>query len=177
MSALDVDLKAQHISTEELLYAPGICIQSNIETSQDPFGISQFSVIASCWDRSCGLAIIVGTFIHGLGNYDAMLNDKEIHFGRRIAQFIISDSGYSQVFRSFIVATREARKVFDDTLSVAKCKAQAEVHDSVATAGSASKSVADQGYMLEQGYTPKDSRMNPTFNMTPIVSKPQCNLK
>ena len=111
----------------------------------------------------------VGTFIHGLGNYNAMQNDKEPPFGRRIAQFIIADSGYAQPFRSFRVETRSARKVFDDALRAAKCKAQAESHETVAAAVASSKLVADQGSMIEQGSTIKDYKMNPTCN----TDKPQ----
>ena len=74
-----------------------------------------------------------------------MRNDKEIPFVRRIAQFIIADSGSAQAFRSFRVATTPERKVFDDYLSAAKCKAQAESHEAIAAAVAASKLVADQG--------------------------------
>ena len=68
-----------------------------------------------------------------------MRNDKELPFGRRIAQFIISESGSAKSFRSLIMATREPREVFDDALSAAKCKSQAEYHKSVAAAFAASK--------------------------------------
>ena len=92
---------------------------------------------------SCDLALIVGSIIHGLRNYEVIQNDKELPFGRRIAQFIISDSGSAQAFRSFRVATRAARKVFYDALSAAKCKSQAEAHEAVAAAVAESKIVAD----------------------------------
>ena len=93
-----------------------------------------------------------------------MRNDKEIPFGRRIAQFNTADSGSAQSFRSFRVATRAAIKVFDDALRAAKCKSQAESHNSVAAAVSVSKLVADQGYIIDQGSTPKDPKMNPNCN-------------
>ena len=72
ISTLDVDLKLQHVSTEELSHALGILLQSNVYTSQFSFGFSRFSVIAPWCDRICDLAIIVVAYIHGLGNYDAM---------------------------------------------------------------------------------------------------------
>ena len=72
-----------------------------------------------------------------------MLNDKELHFGRRIAQFIIADSGSAQAFRAFILVTRASRKLFYDALSVAKCKAQNESHEAVASAVGESKLVSD----------------------------------
>ena len=118
---------------------------------------------------SCDLSLIVGTFIHGLGDYKAMWNDKELPFGRIIAQFIISDSDSAQAFRSFRVATRATRKVFDDALIESKCKAKSEAHEAVADAVAASESVANQGYMIDKGSTPKDPKMNPTCN----TDKPQ----
>ena len=60
---LDVDLKARYVSTEELLHALGIRLQSNVHTNQVSFGLSQFSVITPWWDRSYDLALIVGTFL------------------------------------------------------------------------------------------------------------------
>ena len=148
ISTLDVDFKEKHVSTEELSHALGTRIKSNVHTSQVTFGLSRFSVIAYLWDRSCDLALIVGTFIRGLGKYESMKNYKELPFCRRIDQFIISDSGSAQVFRSFRVATRSAIKLFDDALSAAKCKDQDEAHDSVAAAVAASKLVSDQGSII-----------------------------
>ena len=107
-----------------------------------------------------------------------MRNDKEIPFVRRIAQFIIADSGSAQAFRSLIMSTREPREVFDDALSAAKCKSQAEYHKSVAAAFAASKLVADQVYLIKQGSTPKYSKMNPTCNTdNPNNFKPTMHLK
>ena len=59
---LDVEIKAQHVSTEEISNALVIHLQSNAHTSQVSFGLSQFSVIALWWDRSCDLDLIVRTF-------------------------------------------------------------------------------------------------------------------
>ena len=67
------------------------------------------------------------------------------------------------------MATRTARKVFDYSLSGSKCKSQVEAHEVVAAAVAASKLVADQGSMIEQVSTTKDSKMNPTCN----TDKPQ----
>ena len=77
MWTLDVDLKARYVSTEEILHALGIRLQSNVHTTQVSFGFSQFSVIAPWWDRSFDLALIVRTFIHGLGNYDTIQNEED----------------------------------------------------------------------------------------------------
>ena len=91
-----------------------------------------------------------------------MRNDKEFPFGIIISQFIISDSGSAQVFRSFRVATRSERKVFDDYLIVAKCKSQAEAHEAVAAAVAASKLVSDQVSIIELGSISKYSKTNTT---------------
>ena len=37
-----------------------------------PLDSHNFSVIGPSWDMSCDIALIVGTFIHGLGNYEAI---------------------------------------------------------------------------------------------------------
>ena len=63
-----------------------------------------------------------------------MRNYEELPFGRRIPQFIIANSGYAQEFRSFGVATRAERKVFDYALSAAKFKSHSEAHEAVASA-------------------------------------------
>ena len=97
---------------------------------------------------SCDLTLIVGIFIHGLGNYERMRNDKEIPFCIITAQFIIADSGSAQSFRSFRVGKRVAKKLSDDALSEAKCKAQDESYEAIAAAAAASKLVADKGYMI-----------------------------
>ena len=93
-----------------------------------------------------------------------MRNDEELPFGRIIDQFVIADSGSIQAFRYFIVATRSAIKLFDDTLSAAKCKSQAEAHESVAAAVAASKLVSGQVSIIKQGSTPKYYKMNSTCN-------------
>ena len=72
-----------------------------------------------------------------------MLNDEELPFGIIIAQFIIADSGSAQSFKYFRVATRSARKVFDDAFGAAKCKSQAESHEAVDATVEASKLVAE----------------------------------
>ena len=107
-----------------------------------------------------------------------MRNDKELPFGRGIYQFIIDDSGSAQAFRYFIVATRAARKSFDDAFNVANCKAQAEAHEYISDAVAASKSFSDKDSMIKKGYTPNDFKKNPTFNTNnPNHFKPPMHLK
>ena len=62
------------------------------------------------------------------------------------------------------MATRTERKVFDDALSAAKCKAQADAHEAVASAVASSTLFADKSSMIAQGSTRKDSKLNSTCN-------------
>ena len=62
------------------------------------------------------------------------------------------------------MATRAARKLFDDSLSAAKCKSQAEAHAAVSAEVAVSKVVADQGSMIKLCSNPKDYKMNTTCN-------------
>ena len=88
--------------------------------------------------RLCDIALIVGTFIRGIGSYEATKNDREPPFGKRIDQFIIDESGSPEAFRYFRLAENEAKQVPDDSLSTAKYKDQAEAHKAFAAAFSAS---------------------------------------
>lgn len=90
MSNLDLDLKARFVSTEELTLAIGTYL--SCASSSQPRLFVQ-SAVAPWWDRSCDIALIIGTFVHGLGNYEAMRNDEELPFARRITSFISSDPG------------------------------------------------------------------------------------
>lgn len=39
-----------------------------------------FNKLTSWWDRSCDLSLLIGTFYHGLGNYDVIFTDKTLPF-------------------------------------------------------------------------------------------------
>ena len=67
------------------------------------------------------------------------------------------------------MATRAARKVSNDALSAAKCKAQDEYHEAVAAAVAASRLVADKGFMIKQVCTSNNPKTNTTCN----TDKPQ----
>ena len=79
VSTLDVDLKARHVTLEELFHAVGPRIQEDSS-------VSLFGKPASWWDRHCDISLLIGTFFHGLGNYEAILFDEaypirgKIHF-------------------------------------------------------------------------------------------------
>ena len=129
ISTLDLDLKARFVSTEELTLAIGSYL------SCAPLSKSQCFVqpaVAPWWDRSCDVALIIGTFIHGLGNYEAMRNDEELPFARRIRSFISSDPGSALAHICFHQATKTVKSVYVDALKTSKRNQQIESHEAVA---------------------------------------------
>lgn len=105
ISTLDVDLKSRLVSTEE------ISLALNAHMGK----IDHRSPVA-WWDRSCDIALLIGTFVHGLGNYDAMLNDNALPFDFKIQKFAKKDEACLAAQKSFDIATSAARKVFDSAL-------------------------------------------------------------
>ena len=129
MSTLDLDLKARFVSTEELTLAIGSYL--SCASSSQPRLFVQ-SAVAPWWDRSCDIALIIGTFVHGLGNYEAMRNDEELPFARRITSFISSDPGSALAHICFHQATKTAKSVYVHALKTSKRKQQIESHEAVA---------------------------------------------
>jgi len=129
VSTLDLDLKARFVSTEELTLAIGTYL--SCASSSQPRLFVQ-SAVAPWWDRSCDIALIIGTFVHGLGNYEAMRNDEELPFARRITSFISSDPGSALAHICFHQATKTAKSVYVHALKTSKRKQQIESHEAVA---------------------------------------------
>jgi chromodomain-helicase-DNA-binding protein 7 len=121
LSLLDADLKARYVTTEEL----SLAISASFKRIQS-------TPPANWWGRSCDVALIAGTFVHGLGNYKAMRADPELPFSERIRKHT-SLSG-SAAHDTFVAATNAARKVFDDALEAGRIKAELEVQAAVAAA-------------------------------------------
>jgi hypothetical protein len=113
ISTMDVDLKARLVSTEELSLAINFYLKK----------VNHILPVV-WWDRSCDIALLIGTFVHGLGNYDAMLNDAALPFDYRIAKFVKSDEACVEAQQLFDDATVAARKVFDDALVAFDLKEQ-----------------------------------------------------
>jgi len=174
LSTLDIDLKSRHVSTEELSHALGMGL-----SNQHSLKSSAISSLAPWWNRNCDLALMVGTFIHGLGNYEAMRNDEELPFGRRIAEFTTADPGSAQAFRNFTAATTAARKVYDDALTAFKSKAQLEAHEAVAAvlaaASKGNKEKSDPPKEKVKNKNPEDSSEVPVpgnESKSPTPAKP-----
>lgn len=145
VSSLDLDLKARHVTTEELLHALGTRLYSSSSES-----------IVSCapwWDWSCDIGIVVGTFIHGLGNYDGMRKDEELPFLNRMKSYVQYNEFESESYRRFDSAADAAKRVFDKALETMKIKFQQQTTAAVAAVIAANKNsgerIAKEAYQLE----------------------------
>jgi hypothetical protein len=140
LGSLDIDLKARYISTEELFLA----ISSRFQkvTAQAP---------ASWWDRLCDVGLLVGTFVHGLGNYEVMRNDFDLPFAHKLQNILHEHDACRVAADVFRVATSSARKTFDDALEAARIKAELEVQAAVAAAARAASKREEDAALLRKG--------------------------
>jgi len=95
-STLDVDLKARYASTEELMFA----LSTKMSTSLESYKLS----CPPWWDRSCDLGLLIGTFFHGLGSYEAMRNDEALPFGNKIKSYVMCNNTEAEAYHHFEVA-------------------------------------------------------------------------
>ena len=96
LSSLDVDLKARHVTTEELTHSLGRYL--------DCVGSNSIPTPAPWWDRSCDLGLVIGTFVHGLGNYDTMQRDNDLPYNKKIRQYAAADLESSQAYYNYVLA-------------------------------------------------------------------------
>jgi hypothetical protein len=150
-SCLDLDLKARHVSTEELMYALGTNMQSNGIQSLAP---EPFLEYAPWWDKSCDIGLVVGTFIHGLGNYEAMRHDEDLPFINRIKYYVNEcDTTEAESCRRIDQSAHAVRKVFDDNLDTLRAKFHQQTTAAVAAVIASNKSDAPAsktGYVLQK---------------------------
>lgn len=123
---LDVDLKARFVTSEELALAVS-----------GSFSKLDLKAPVSWWDTSCDVALIIGTFIYGLGNYEMMLRDHSLPFADKIKKFVQHDVLCKVAVRRFRSAASATRKVFDEALDAMQVKAELEVQAAVAAAAKA----------------------------------------
>ena len=97
---LDVDMKAKVVTTEELSHAVGKLLR--MTKTRNIFHPAPW------WDRSCDIALIIGTFIHGLGSYESMGRDPQLPFGYKIDAYSVSDLNSANSLRAFGLALKEA---------------------------------------------------------------------
>ena len=123
ISAMDSDLKSRLVTAEEL----SLGLSAHI-------GKIRHRPPVAWWDRSCDIFLLIGSFVHGLGNYEAMLHDDTLPFAFKIRRFSKKDVACIAAQEKFTKTTEAARKVFDDALEATKLKAQEEVQAAVARA-------------------------------------------
>ena len=140
ITTLDVDLKARYVTTEELALA----ISSK-------FRALHLKAPSSWWDRSCDVGLVIGTFIHGLGNYHAMRNDPDLPFMTKLKRIADEDEPCKEATERFLIAAHAVRKVFDDALESARIKAELEVQAAVAAAAKAASKREEDAALLRKG--------------------------
>jgi len=130
LSTLDADLKMRFVTREELSLTLAGRISHRLTKTRAP---------AAWWDKKCDLALLIGTFVHGFGNYDAMKNDVDLPFAQKISKHMNTDEGCRSAVLMFKSAIAGTRKVFDDALESSKVKSQLEGYAAVAAAVAATK--------------------------------------
>ena len=135
LNNLDADLKMRYVTTEELVVVIGSRLKIKERSSRAP---------SSWWDRICDVALVVGTFVHGYGNYESMCADTELAFGRHIQKCLTTDFGCCDAITKFDSATSAAKKVYEDALESAKFKQQKEAQAAVAAAVALQKKASEE---------------------------------
>lgn len=97
---LDLDMKAKLVTTEELSHAVGNYLGTNFTR--------EIFCPAPWWDRSCHIALIIGTFTHGFGSYDSMSRDPLLPFSHKINSYTIANPCFGNVLLAFNSAIKEA---------------------------------------------------------------------
>jgi hypothetical protein len=147
LSTLDADLRARHATTEELSLATGMHYENAI----------RLEAPACWWDRNCDIGLIIGSFIHGLGNYEAMRNDEDLPFAHNIRRYVASGEACSAAYSVFQVAAAAARRVFDVALEATKARAALEIQAAVAAAAAAAAEREKDAVALRQGGAAADA--------------------
>ncbi|GKY90687.1 hypothetical protein MPSEU_000042100 [Mayamaea pseudoterrestris] len=137
---LDVDLKARYISTEEL----SLAISTNLS-------LIRVREPVSWWDRSCDIGLLIGSFVHGLGNYESMRNDSELPFAQKLRKLVHEDEACKEAMDCFRTAAAAARQTFDGALESARIKAELEVQAAVAAAAKAASQREVDAARLRKG--------------------------
>ena len=92
-------MKARLVSTEELTLSINLL-----------FSKLNHKAPTNWWDRSCDIALLLGTFVHGIGNYEAMLNDETLPFVSKIGRYATSDIMCCDAQKRFTKATFAAKR-------------------------------------------------------------------
>jgi len=117
LNTLDIDMKAQYITIDEL--CRGLNKRLCVERPN-----AEWASPCNWWNRSCDIALLVGTFLHGLGNYPTMQQDEALPFSRLLSENAKQNRLSCQSMRIFDAAFSAAREVIDAAFKEAKIKAQ-----------------------------------------------------
>lgn len=147
LSTLDADLRSRHVSTEEL----------SLAVASYYHGAVDLEAPACWWDRSCDIGLIIGTFEHGLGNYEAMRNDEELPFFHNIKEYAESDEGCVSAVAAFQSAASSSRGVFNHALESTKAKAALEIQAAVADAAANAVAKEQDAKALRKGGAAADA--------------------
>ena len=132
----------------ELMYA----LSTKLDLSSESYHLA----CPPWWDRSCDLGLLMGTFFHGLGNYEAMKNDEELPFASKIKSYVKCNSSEAESYRHFEVAADAAKQVFDTALVTMKKKFREQTHAAVAAVFAATKNSGEG----KSNYHAKAQEMN-----------------
>jgi len=156
LSTLDVDLKARHVTTEELSHAIGRRLEGSWTNKQ-----LAISKPAPWWDRVCDLGLIIGSFIYGLHSYRAMQKDNDLPFQKKIKAATKDDCSCSQAHQTFLCAVKAARNTFDKALSVSQAKHAAD--EGIVANSHTKEPISQQSIIKEElGDVPSNSDANET---------------
>ena len=147
LSTLDADLRARHVSTEELSLALGAQYRKIVDLEAP----------AAWWDRSCDISLVIGSFAHGLGSYQAMRDDEDLPFLHNTRLHADSDIACWSANVLFQAAATASRKVFDDALESVKATAALEIQAAVAAAVSAAAEREQDARALRKGGAAADA--------------------
>ena len=120
------------VTTEELMFA----LSTKMSVALESYTLA----CPPWWDRSCDLGLLIGTFFHGLGNYEDMKNDDELPFSRKIKSYVRCNRTEAESYRHFEAAADAAKNVFDTALVTMKRKFQEQTHAAVARVFAATNS-------------------------------------
>lgn len=147
LSTLDADMRARHVSTEETAILIGTHYRKIVDLEAP----------ASWWDRSCDIALLIGVFVHGLGNYQAIGSDEDLPFVHNNKDYAESDEACWSAYAAFQAGAAASRRVFDDALESVKEKAALEIQAAVAAAAAAASEREKDALALRQGGAAADA--------------------
>mmetsp|Transcript_36172 Transcript_36172/g.86986 ORF Transcript_36172/g.86986 Transcript_36172/m.86986 type:complete len:2449 (-) Transcript_36172:61-7407(-) len=137
---MDIDLTARLVTAEELKLAVGLLLRNVSHVAP-----------AAWWDRSCDIGLLIGSFVHGLGNYEAMMHDNSLPFVKKLENYAKSDPLATDAQANFLKVTKTAAKVCDDAFDNSKFKAQREIQKAVAAAAAAKEKIEEDAAALRTG--------------------------